>query len=62
MKKEKYPTDLTDNEWNNIKEVIPEAKKGGRPRRVEIREVINAIIYVAVGGFNHYGLKVHRIE
>lgn len=45
-----YPTDLTDSQWNLIKELIPSAKPGGRPRSLDTRLVINAIFYVVVGG------------
>jgi putative transposase len=45
-----YPTDLTDSQWKYIKEVIPAAKSGGRPRSLDMRQVINAIFYVVVGG------------
>ncbi len=45
-----YPTDLTDSQWNIIKELIPPAKPGGRPRTLNMRMVINAILYVVVGG------------
>lgn len=45
-----YPTDLTDRQWNHIVELIPPAKEGGRPRTVDMRLLINAILYVVVGG------------
>jgi putative transposase len=45
-----YPTDLTDSQWNLIKELIPLAKEGGRPRTIDMRLLINAILYVVVGG------------
>jgi len=45
-----YPTDLTDVQWNCIKELIPPAKSGGRPRTLSMRAVINAILYVTVTG------------
>jgi len=45
-----YPTDLTDNQWDYIKEWIPAAKNGGRPRSLDMRQVINGILYVTVGG------------
>ncbi len=45
-----YPTDLTDRQWDCIKELIPAAKPGGRPRRLDMRAVINAILYVTVTG------------
>jgi putative transposase len=51
MKKNQlYPTDLTDRQWNCIKELIPPAKPGGRPRTLEMRGVINAILYLVVTG------------
>ena len=51
MKKNQwYPTDLTDRQWDCIKELIPAAKSGGRPRSLEMRAVINAILYIVVSG------------
>ena len=45
-----YPSELTDAQWACIKDLIPEAKKGGRPRTLAMRSVLNAILYVVVGG------------
>jgi putative transposase len=45
-----YPTDLTDSQWVIIQALIPPAKPGGRPRSLDVRQVVNAILYVAVGG------------
>jgi putative transposase len=45
-----YPTDLTDSQWNISKELIPPAKPGGRRRTLDMRQVLNAILYVEVGG------------
>ena len=45
-----YPSDLTDSKWHLIKDLIPEAKPGGGPRALDMRNVINAILYVIVGG------------
>ena len=42
----RYPSDLTDREWALIGPLIPPAKHGGRKREVDIREVLNAILYV----------------
>ena len=50
MKKKTYPSDLTDREWKSIKNLIPPAKHGGRPREVNMRQVLNAIFYVLRGG------------
>jgi transposase len=43
--KSRYSSDLTTAQWLVIKPLIPEAKKGGRPRTTEIREVLNGIFY-----------------
>ena len=46
----RYPSDLTDAEWALIEPMIPPAKHGGRPRDVNVREVLNAIFYVLATG------------
>lgn len=50
MSDQLYPSDLTDTQWQYIKDLVPPAKPGGRPRSLDIRQVLNAIWYVAVGG------------
>jgi putative transposase len=45
-----YPSDLTDEQWELMQIVIPEAKPGGRPRSVDLREVINALLYINRSG------------
>src|SRR5436190_20751103 len=45
-----YPTDVTDEQWALLELVIPAAKSGGRPRAVNIREVVNAIFYLNRSG------------
>ena len=50
MSTQLYPTDLTDSQWDIIHELIPPAKSGGRPRSLDMRMVVNAILYVVVGG------------
>jgi putative transposase len=50
MHKKTYPSDLTDEEWEQIKELIPAAKSGGRPRTLCMRAVLNAIFYGTKGG------------
>jgi putative transposase len=50
MRNQLYPTDLTDSQWNISKELIPPAKLGGRRRTLDMRQVLNAIVYVVVGG------------
>jgi transposase len=46
----RYPSDLTDAEWALVAPLIPPAKRGGRPREVNVREVLNAIFYVLATG------------
>ncbi len=46
MTRRAYKTDLTDSQWQVIKQLIPPAKQGGRRRTVDMREVLNAIFYV----------------
>ena len=43
-------SELTDEEWVWIKDVIPAAKSGGRPRTLCMRATLNAIFYVTQGG------------
>ena len=37
----RYPSDLLDDEWALIAPLIPPAKRGGRRRSVNVREVVN---------------------
>jgi transposase len=46
MERSGYPSDLTDAQWEAIKDLIPPAKHGGRPRSTEMRRVLNAINYL----------------
>ena len=46
----RYPSDLTDMEWSLVAPLIPPARPGGRPRTTDMREVMNAILYIAGGG------------
>ena len=50
MERKPYPSDLKDAEWELLKGHIPEAGRGGRPRQVNMREVLNAIFYVLKSG------------
>jgi putative transposase len=40
-----YRSDLTDEQWELIRELLPMAKPGGRPRTVDLREVVNTLMY-----------------
>jgi len=46
----RYASDLSDAEWPLFAPVIPPAKRGGRPRDVNLREVLNAIFHVLSTG------------
>ena len=42
----RYPTDLSDQEWARLAPLLPPAKPAGRPRSVDLREVLNALFYL----------------
>jgi transposase len=46
----RYPSDVTDEEWAHIEPHIPPAKRGGNKRRVDLREIVNGIMYVLSTG------------
>ncbi len=50
MDRKPYPSDLSDAEWELMAPHIPATEPGGRPRAVDIREVLNAIFYVLKSG------------
>jgi putative transposase len=45
-----YSTDLTDEQWAILEPLIPPAKHGGRPRQVDMREVLNTLFYQSRAG------------
>ena len=51
--RKKYPSDLTDEQWVLLGPMIPPTKqstRGGRPRKVDMREVLNTIFYLNRSG------------
>ena len=46
MSRKSYPSDLTDEQWEILGPLLPPAKPGGRPRTVDLREVVNGILYL----------------
>ena len=46
----RYPSDMSDLEWALVEPMIPPARRGGRPRDVNVREVLNAVFYVLATG------------
>ena len=47
---QRYPSDLTSGEWGLVEPLIPPAKRGGGKRRVDMREVVNGIMYILSTG------------
>jgi transposase len=50
MNRKAYNSDLTDSEWAILAPLIPPALPGGRPRKHDMREVLDAIFYISRGG------------
>ncbi len=50
MERKPYPSDVTEGQWRLIKPSIPPPKPGGRPREVDMREVVNAMVYLVRTG------------
>ena len=50
MERMPYPSDLTEAQWRQVRGLIPPAEPGGRPRTVDMREVLNAILYLLSTG------------
>jgi putative transposase len=46
MERKPYPSDLTDAQWRLIARLIPGAKPGGRPRKYDMRQVIDGLLYL----------------
>ena len=46
----RYPSDLTDDEWNLVEGLIPPGKRGGDKRTVIMREVVNGLMYILSTG------------
>ena len=50
MTTKSYPSDLNDQEWNEICPLLPKPKKMGRPRTIDYRPIVNAIFYLVRAG------------
>jgi putative transposase len=46
----RYASDTTDEEWQLMEPLMPPPCRCGRPREVDLREVVNAILYIAATG------------
>ena len=46
MRTQSYPSDVTDGQWRLIEPHLPPAPPGGRPRKTDLRDVVDAIFYI----------------
>ncbi len=58
-KTKRYPSDLTDEEWSRIEPLMPKPSRRGRPRKVDLREIINALRYLVRSGCGWEMLPIH---
>src|SRR5271170_174390 len=58
-KTKRYPSDLTDEEWDQIAPLMPKPGRRGRPREVDFREVVNAVRYLVRSGGGWRMLPIH---
>ena len=49
-KTKRYPTDLTDVEWERVRPLLPPVSERGRKPKVDMREMLNAVRYMARSG------------
>jgi putative transposase len=59
FERRRYPTDLTDEEWEAIRPLLPKPARRGRPPTTDLREVLNAIRYLSRAGCGWRMLPVH---
>src|SRR5215472_15427178 len=50
MNRKRYPSDLTDSQWAVLEPWLPPPRPGGRPRKTNVREVVNALLYLSREG------------
>ena len=58
-KTKRYPSDVTDEEWEGLAPLMPKPGRRGRPREVDFREVINAVRYLVRSGCGWRMLPIH---
>ena len=46
----RYASDMTDAEWGLIERLLPRANRRGRPRRTDLRSVVEAVLYILSTG------------
>lgn len=50
MRRKPYPSDLTDEQWAMLEPLLPRPSRRGRPRKTDLREIVNALFYHAREG------------
>jgi transposase len=45
LKRKPYPSDLTDAPWALLEPLLPRPRRRGRPRKSDLREIMNALFY-----------------
>lgn len=50
--KRRYPTDLTDKQWEKLELLLPQRSTRGRPAKYTYREIVNGMLYVLRGGIS----------
>lgn len=50
LQRTEYPSNLTEQQWELIKNILPKPRQGGRPRTIDVRQVMNAILYLNRSG------------
>ena len=50
MERNPYPSDVTDEQWAILRRLIPPERPGGRPRSVDMRQIVNAVFYLTRSG------------
>lgn len=45
-----YASDMTEAEWSSVRGLLPAPRRTGRPRKTELRAVMNAILYILATG------------
>ena len=59
FERRRYPSDLSDTEWERIKPLLPKPARHGRRPKVDLREILNAIRYLARAGCSWRMLPIH---
>ena len=59
FERRRYPSDLSDAEWERIKPLLPTPGRLGRKPKVDLREILNAIRYLARAGCSWRMLPIH---